>query len=292
MMRAPSAWAVAVRRPDGMIEAISHDLPRLSARSKWAKVPFVRGVMVLVESLNLGFRALSWSALKAGEEDEEGEVTKAQIAGAMAIALVFFIAVFMVLPLLVARGLNTALGDTSLAFNVVDGLVRLFLFIGYIWLIGRSKEIGRVFEYHGAEHKTIHAYEAGDPLSITAIQKYSPRHPRCGTNFLLIVILLALVVFTFVGRPSLPWLIASRILLIPVIAGLSYEILKAADATRWLALAARPGIWLQRLTTREPDESQVEVAIASLLASLDEDATVEVHQRGEIAPAALEAEFN
>ena len=291
MMRAPAAWAVAVRRPDGVIEAVRHELPRLSARSRLARVPFMRGVMVLVESLNLGFRALAWSAQKAGEEEDD-EITKGQIAGAMAVALVFFVAVFMVVPLLVARGLDQTFGDSSFAFNVIDGVVRLALFVGYIWLIGRSKDIRRVFEYHGAEHKTIHAYEAGDPLSIDEIQKYSPRHPRCGTNFLLIVILLALLVFTLVGRPSLPWLITSRIVLIPVIAGVSYELLKAAADRRWLALASKPGIWLQRLTTNEPSPDQVEVAVASLLASLGEAEVAEVKERGEVVPAALDAEFN
>ncbi len=272
MMRAPAAWSVAVRRPDGVIEAVTHELPRLSARSRLARVPFVRGVMVLIESLTLGFKALSWSAQKAGEDEESGEeITKGQIAGAMIVALVFFLAVFMVVPLLVAKGLDASFGDSSFAFNVIDGLVRLALFVGYIWVIGLSKEIRRVFEYHGAEHKTIHAYEAGDPLDTAAIQKYSPRHPRCGTNFLMIVILLSLLVFTMVGRPSLPWLIASRVFLIPVIAGLSYELLKAAADQRWLSAASKPGIWLQALTTREPADDQVEVAVASLLAALTDD---------------------
>lgn len=285
-MRAPNAWSVAVRRPDDVIEARSEKLPRLSARSRLAKIPFVRGVMVLVESLNLGMRALSWSAQKA--EAEEGEELKPRhIAGAMAIALVFFIGLFMILPLLVARGAEGVLGESAILFNVVDGLVRVGLFVGYIWAIGRSEEIARVFMFHGAEHKTIHAYEAGDPLAIDEIQKYSPRHPRCGTNFLLIVILVALVVFTAIGRPGWLWLIASRVFLIPVIAGFSYEILKFADRFEWASLAARPGIWLQRLTTREPTDDQVEVAVASLLAALDGDERAAVEQRGPIAPGAV-----
>ena len=290
MMRAPSRWGVAVRRPDGVIEAISHELPRLSARSRLAKVPFIRGVLVLAESLNLGMRALSWSTIKASEEEEE-ELTTRHVVGAMAIALVFFIAVFMVLPLLVARGAEALIGESTILFNLIDGVVRVALFVGYIWAIGLSKEIRRVFEYHGAEHKTIHAYEEGRSLDIETIQSYSPRHPRCGTNFLLIVILIALVVFTIIGRPSWPWLIASRILFIPVIAGFAYELLKAAADQAWLGVAAKPGIWLQRLTTREPAADQVEVAVASLLAALNEDERRELEARGEIAPAALEAEF-
>jgi uncharacterized protein YqhQ len=245
--------------------------------------------MVLVESLNLGMRALSWSARKASEDEEE-ELTGRQIAWAMTIALVFFLAIFMVLPLLIARGAERVLGESTLLFNVIDGLVRVGLFVGYIWAIGRSKEIGRVFEFHGAEHKTIHAYEAGKPLSLHEIQAYSPRHPRCGTNFLLIVILIALVVFTAIGRPSWPWLIASRVLLIPVIAGTAYEVLKAAADRAWMRYASAPGIWLQRLTTREPSDDQVEVAVASLLAALEPEERTAVEERGPIVPGALGAE--
>jgi uncharacterized protein YqhQ len=245
---------------------------------------------VLVESLTLGFRALSWSAQRAGDEEEE--ITGRSIAFAMVIALVFFIGLFMILPLLAARGAELAIGENSILFNVVDGLVRVGLFVGYIWVIGRSEEIRRVFRYHGAEHKTIHAYEAGKPLSLDAIQPYSPRHPRCGTNFLLIVVLIALVVFTALGRPSWPWLIASRIVLIPVIAGFSYELLKAAADHRWLAVASKPGIWLQRLTTGEPSDDMVEVAVASLLAALTDGEREDVAARGPIAPGAAAAEVN
>ena len=205
----------------------------------------------------------------------------------MTIALIFFVALFMLLPLLVARGVERLAGESTLLFNVVDGVVRMILFVAYIWAIGRSKEIKRVFEYHGAEHKTIHAYEAGDPLEMAAIQKYSPRHPRCGTNFLLIVILIAIVVFTLVGRPSLIWLVASRIFLIPVIAGFSYEVLKAAADHKWMAIASKPGIWLQRLTTSEPSDDQVEVAVASLLAALGDEARTALEARGPITPGAL-----
>jgi uncharacterized protein YqhQ len=288
MMRAPTAWSVAVRRPDGVIEARTSDLPRLSHRSRLARIPLIRGVMVLGESLSLGFRALSWSARKAEEGEDEGEELKpGHIAVAMTVALVFFLAVFMVLPLLGARLLERLIGESALLFNVLDSVLRLGMFVGYIWLIGRSKEIQRVFEYHGAEHKTIHAYEAGDPLGLEHIQRYSPRHPRCGTNFLLIVVLIAIVVFAALGRPSWPWLIASRIFLIPVIAGFAYEVLKLAADRAWMAFASRPGIWLQRLTTREPSDDQVEVAVAALLASLDFDEQASLEERGPIVPGAL-----
>jgi len=290
MMRAPAKWAVAVRRPDGVIEAVSHDLPRLSSRSRWARVPFIRGVLVLGESLSLGFRALSWSAAKAGSE-EEGEVKRYQIVLSMVFALAFFIAVFMVVPLAVARSMEHVWGKSAVLFNVVDGVVRVGLFVAYIWLIGLSKEIRRVFAYHGAEHQTIHAYEAGDPLTLEAIQRYSPRHPRCGTNFLMIVVLIALIAFTMLGRPAWPWLITSRVLGIPVIAGLAYEVLKLGSDRRWLRFLAIPGMWLQALTTRPPDDDQVEVAVTSLLAALDPAEREGVERRGPIAAGALEAEF-
>jgi len=290
MMRAPSKWAVAVRRPDGVIEAVSHELPRLSSRSRWARVPFIRGVLVLGESLSLGFRALSWSAAKAGTE-EEGEVKRYQIVLSMIIALAFFIAIFMLVPLAAARGMERVWGKSPILFNTFDGLIRVALFVGYIWLIGRSKEIRRVFAFHGAEHKTIHAYEAGDPLALEAIQRYSPRHPRCGTNFLLIVVLLALVAFTALGRPAWLWLITSRVLGIPVIAGIAYEVLKVGADRRWLHFLAVPGMWLQALTTRQPDDDQVEVAVASLLAALDPEERNGVERRGPVAAGALEAEY-
>ena len=290
MMRAPSKWAVAVRRPDGVIEAVSHDLPRLSSRSRWARVPFVRGVLVLGESLSLGFRALTWSAAKAGTE-EDGEVKRYQIVLSMVIALAFFIAVFMVLPLAAARGMEHVWGKSAILFNVFDGAVRVGLFVGYIWLIGRSKEIRRVFAYHGAEHKTIWAYEAGDPLTTEAIQRYSPRHPRCGTNFLMIVVLIALIAFTALGRPAWPWLVTSRVLGIPVIAGIAYEVLKVGADRRWLRFLAAPGLWLQALTTRQPEDDQVEVAVTSLLAALDPAERAGVEGRGPIVAGALNAEY-
>lgn len=289
MMRAPEAWSIAVRRPDGVIESTRRELPGFVAHSRWRKVPFIRGILVLGESLSLGFRALSWSAQKAGDE-EEGELRKRDIVFAMTFGIAFFVAVFIVAPLLVANAAEPLVGDSSIAFNIVDGLVRVGLFLLYIWVIGFSKDIRRVFEYHGAEHKTIHAYEAGDPLQLDAIQKYSPRHPRCGTNFLMIVVILALIVFTFIGRPRLALLIASRVVFIPIIAGVSYELLKAAAQQRWLAVASKPGMWLQRLTTREPDGPQVEVAVASLLAALSEDEAISVGERGPIIPGALAAE--
>ena len=288
MMRAPTAWAVAVRRPDGEIEAQRHELPKLSSRSKWAKVPLVRGMLVLGESLTLGFRALRWSAQKSVGEDEE-ELSRLEIAGSLGIAMVLFIGLFIVLP---AAAANLVVGESDTAFVVLEAVIRLVLFVAYIWLLGRSKEIRRVFQYHGAEHMSIHAYENGQPLSVESVKRYRPEHPRCGTSFLLIVILLAIVVFTLVGRPSWPWLVGSRILGIPLIAGLSYELLRWSgtnSSERVAAILAAPGMWLQRLTTGVPEEPMIEVAVTSLLSALDDDQAAEVIARGEIPETSVRA---
>ncbi|MDX1448196.1 MAG: DUF1385 domain-containing protein [Acidimicrobiia bacterium] len=288
MMRAPTGWAVAVRRPDGEIEAQRHELPRLSSRSKWAKVPFVRGVLVLGESLTLGFRALSWSAQKSIGEDEE-ELSRLEIAGSLTLAMILFAGLFIVLP---AAAANLVASESDTAFVVLEAVIRLALFIAYIWALGRSKEIRRVFQYHGAEHMSIHAYENGQPLSVESVKRYRPEHPRCGTSFLLIVILLAIVVFTLVGRPSWPWLVGSRILGIPVIAGMSYELLRWSGThggERFASILAAPGLWLQRLTTGVPEEPMIEVAVTSLLSALDEERAEEVLSRGAVPESAVRA---
>ncbi len=288
MMRAPSGWAVAVRTPAGRIETVSHDLPRLSSRSRLARIPFIRGVLVLGESLTLGMKALSWSAQKSVGEDEE-PLTKRQVVGSMTFALILFAGLFIVLPAVAARW---AAPDSTIAFNVIEGAIRVALFVGYIWAIGRFEDIRRVFQYHGAEHMTIHAYEAGDPLGLDQVRRYPPEHPRCGTSFLLIVVLASVVIFSLLGRPGWVWLVASRILLIPVIAGASYELLRFSglrtDARLGRILAA-PGLWLQRLTTGHPEDDQIPVAVASLLAALDQDGVEEVKARGPVTPDALAA---
>ncbi len=289
MMRAPQAWAVAVRKPDGEIEATRHELPRLSSRSRLATVPFVRGVLVLGESLTLGFRALSWSAQKSVGEEEE-ELSKKEIAGSLAIALVLFAGLFIVLPAAAAGWIVQE--RSEILFVVLEAVIRLALFVGYIWAIGRSQEIRRVFRYHGAEHMAIHAFEAGEPLSIDSVERYRPEHPRCGTSFLLIVILLAIVVFSFVGQPGWFWLIVSRVLGIPVIAGISYELLKWSGThggERMAGILAAPGLWLQRLTTGVPDEEMIEVAVTSLLSALTDDQVEEVTKRGPLPEAAVAA---
>ena len=286
-MRAPDAWAVAARRPDGCIVTERHELPALSSRNRLAKVPFLRGIFVLLESLTLGFKALSWSAEQAGEEDEP--ITRREILITMVIAIAGALAIFVLAPAFAANWLKDAIGAGDLAFVVIDGIIRIVLIVGYIWLIGRSPDIKRVFQYHGAEHKAIHAYENGDPLDVASIQRYSPRHPRCGTAFIIIVAMVAFVLFlTLAGLPFVIQVIA-RIVLIPVVAGVSYEVLRAAAGARWLAWASKPGMWVQAITTGEPDERQVEVAVASLLAALEPDQVAEVAERGPIVEGALGA---
>lgn len=287
-MRAPAAWSVAVRKPDGKIVARRDALPRPSERKRAARVPFLRGIVVLGESLVLGYKALGWSAQMAAGEDEE-ELTPAQIGGTMIFAILFFAAIFILLPALVAGWVS---GESSLLFNTVEGVMRLALFIGYIWAIGRSKEIARVFEFHGAEHMSIHAYEAGEPLSIDSVARYRPEHPRCGTSFLMIVVLGSIILFTFLGVPDGPlYLIGSRLAGIPIIAGLSYELLRFSGTRpdgRLAGILARPGLWLQKLTTSRPAEDQIEVAIASLLVALDDETAEEVIARGGVPETAIE----
>jgi uncharacterized protein YqhQ len=290
MMRAPDAWAVAARRPDGVIEARRHELPALSSRNQLAKVPLLRGIFVLIESLTLGFRALSWSAEKAGGEEEE--IGRREIILTMVVAIAAALAIFVLGPAFAANWAKGLLGDSAVVFVIVDGALRIFLIVAYIWLIGRNPDIQRVFEYHGAEHKTIHAYENGDPLSVSDIQRYSPRHPRCGTSFIIIVAMVAFVLFLTLAPLPFVWQVLARVALIPVIAGVSYEVLKAAAGRPWMAWASKPGMWIQAITTKEPDDDQVAVAVASLLAALRPDAVDEVRRRGPIMPGALAAEVD
>ncbi len=269
MMRGPSNWAVAVRSPDGDIEHVSRPVESLMQRHKLFRLPIVRGVIALGESLSIGFRALAISANVAAREEgqdpeEAGELSRGQMIFAFAIAIGFALMLFKVTPLLIANWLP--IHGTSY-FVIVEGVIRVAIFVAYLFLISLLPDLKRVFQYHAAEHKAINAYEAGEDLEPERVQRFSLIHPRCGTAFLLWVMVIAIFVFAFLGRPALPWLIASRILLLPLIAGIAYELIRFAGKhtdSRILMTVLAPGLWLQRLTTREPTLDQIEVSIRAL----------------------------
>jgi uncharacterized protein YqhQ len=269
MMRGPSCWAVAVRRPDGAIEEVARNVSSPMKRHRLWRLPVIRGVIALGESLAIGFRALAISANVASrEEDEEGEIvteiSRGQILFSFVIAIGFALALFKVGPALLVSLLPI---DGTTWFVLVEGVVRVTIFVVYIGLVGLLPDLKRVFQYHGAEHKTINALEAGSELSPVNVQKFSLIHPRCGTAFLLWVMVIGIFVFAFVGRPVWYWLILSRIALLPVIAGLAYELIRYAGRhqdNRVLMTLLAPGLWLQRLTTREPSLDQIEVSIRAI----------------------------
>jgi uncharacterized protein YqhQ len=281
MMRGSSTWAVAVRSLDGDIEVVVHDAANWSA--KWSRFPFARGIATLAESLSLGFKALTWSSEQQLPEEEREKMGKGATGATVGLALLLFAGVFLVLPALAARGLNNSLAiGGSFWLHVVEGVIRLGFFMAYLLLIGRLPDIRRVFQYHGAEHKAIAAYENDVEVTPVSAQRFTTEHVRCGTNFLLTVMVVSIVVFSFFGRPSLPLLIASRIVLIPVVAAVAYEVIRfAAGHMRWawVRVAMKPGLALQRLTTREPTLDQLEVAIASLRAVMTTDQRAEVDSR-------------
>jgi uncharacterized protein YqhQ len=269
MMRGVSTWSVAVRNPEGEIEVTSEPIVSWAKRSRILRLPVIRGVVALAESLKIGFRALAISANAQLEEDEDGK--QEEIGGWMwgltiAFSLALAVGLFFVIPVGATSLIKDQLGSAFL-FWLVEGILRTAIFIGYIIAISRLPDLRRVFEYHGAEHKTISCFEAGDELVPARAKSYSRLHPRCGTSFLLIVMVLAIFVFAPIGLPAWYWLLASRILGIPLIAGLSYEVIKWAGKhrnQRWVRVVMWPGLMLQNLTTREPDEEQLEVSIRAL----------------------------
>ncbi len=284
MMRGVSTWAVAVRKPGpdgadgpgaqlGEIEVTSEPLVSWAKRNRLLRLPVIRGVVALGESLKIGFRALAISA-NAQLVDEDGEQAE-PIGGftwglTICLSIALAIGLFFVIPVGATSLIKEQLGS-ALLFWLVEGLLRTAIFIGYIVAISRLPDLRRVFEYHGAEHKTISCFEAGDRLVPARAETYSRLHPRCGTSFLLIVMVLAIFVFAPIGLPEWYWLVASRILGIPLIAGLSYEVIKWAGRNRrkrWVRALMWPGLMLQNLTTREPDREQLAVAIAALEAVL------------------------
>src|SRR3984893_13917 len=293
MMRSPHAWAIACRKPSGDVSTHSEPLERLSEKRKWMGWPVVRGVVTLGHAMTLGFRALKFSANVALDELQPEPALakkKLEISGWMAavnivISVAFFIFMYKFLPLLAATELkrvNPLFGE-QIIFNLVDGAIRIALFLFFIWGVSLWRDIHRVYEYHGAEHKTVYVFENGDLLEIAAVQKYSTYHPRCGTSFLMTVMTISILVYTLVPVPTFWARFAVRIALLPVIAGVSYEIIRFAAKHRGslFALMTAPGLWLQRITTQAPADDQAECAIAAL----DEAMALEKQRGGELVIA-------
>ena len=299
MMRSPHAWAIACRKPSGEVVTMSEPLERPSEKHKWMAWPIVRGVMTLGYAMNLGYRALRFSANVAIEDAMQTEGAQVETAVPavasgpslaapsssqtrekaatlsnwlaavnIVISLAFFIFMYKYIPLLAAtelKKIDPALGG-RIAFNLVDGAIRLGLFLLFIWGVSLWKDIRRVYEYHGAEHKTVFAFENGDPLTTASVQKYSTFHPRCGTSFLMTVMLISIGFYMLVPFTTFWARFASRIVLLPVIAGVSYEIIRFAAKHRGslFALMTAPGLWLQRITTKPPSDDEAECAIVAL----------------------------
>jgi len=263
MMRGRDHWAVAVRRPDQSVHVESHEIDSIAKRHPIFRRPGLRGVIALGQALSIGVRALTISANQSVED--ENKLTPRQMAGSMALAFVLFAAVFIVGPFLGFRAFRSAIPNSVLR-NVLEGILRVGLFLGYLAVIGRMKEIRRVFQYHGAEHKTIAAFEHDDRLEPQAVDRYSTLHVRCGTNFLLIVMVLTILIYSVFPARGILAGVLFRLVAIPVIAGISFELLRLGakyTQSKVMRVLMAPGLWLQKITTRPPDRSQIEVAIAS-----------------------------
>ncbi|HCJ90402.1 MAG TPA: DUF1385 domain-containing protein [Acidaminococcaceae bacterium] len=271
MMRGPEDVAVAVRKADGSIDVDVHPVNSIQDRHPILKKPLIRGMVVLVESLVMGMKALSYSAQVSGEEDEE--MDDKDMALTIVVSVLLAVGLFIAIPTWSMRFLQHWTTN-AVTLNLAEGCLRMAIFLAYIAVISSMKDIQRVFQYHGAEHKTIFAYEAGLPLTVENVRKFPRLHPRCGTNFLMIVMCISIFVFAFLGWPNLLERILSRILLMPVVAGVSYEIIRFAgrhNDNPWIHKLILPGLLLQKLTTREPADEMIEVAIASVKAVVPVD---------------------
>jgi uncharacterized protein YqhQ len=265
MMRGASTWAVACRTPDGEIAVRSEPIAGWARGRRVLRLPVVRGVVALAQSLQIGFRALEASAnVQSGEEEQ---ISKGAWAGTVVAALALAVGLFFVVPVGLAGLLKGWLGS-SLLFWLVEGLFRTAIFLAYLVALARQRDLRRVFEYHGAEHKAIACHEAGAPLSPAVAQGFSRLHPRCGTSFLLVVMVVAIFAFAPIGLPAWWVLLATRVLGVPLIAGVSFEVIRLAGSRRWMRALTWPGLQLQKLTTREPDLAQLAVAVAALEAVL------------------------
>jgi uncharacterized protein YqhQ len=283
MMRGHTAMAVAVRAPSGQIVVHSEPLNKAIYQSWIAKVPFLRGITLLWDTMVLGMRTLMFSAdiavqdqgvsLSPSGEGGESILTSPLAWGSIALSLSIAVGLFFLLPAMLTKFVDRYL-FSSLVSNLVEGMIRLLFVVGYVWAVGFLPDIRRVFAYHGAEHKTVHAYEHERPLTVDAIRRYSTAHERCGTSFILIVVIISVLVFSLLGRPPLLLRLASRVLMLPVIVGIAYEWLKLGarhSEKWWMKALLAPGLAMQGLTTREPDDQMLEVAIAALERVLQED---------------------
>lgn len=264
MMRNKNKIAIAVRKPDKEIVVHQEEFNSVAERFPFLKLPVLRGLVAFVEALVLGIHALTVSANYALEEEEEEELTGWQLTFTIIVALVMGIALFFFLPTILVRLLTGSITARPLLFNLFEGTIRIGIFLAYIALISRMQDVQRVFQYHGAEHKAIFCLEAGEELTVANARKFSPLHPRCGTSFLLLVMATSILLFSFFGWPGLWQRLLLRLALLPLVAGLSYELIKLAGRYRFFCYLTTPGLWLQKLTTREPDDRQLEVAIRAL----------------------------
>lgn len=285
MMKAPNKIAIAVRRSNGEIEIESKEISSVKDKYPILKLPVLRGIVTFGETMVLGIKSLMASAQLYGEEEEEYKPSKVEswvsqktginiddvmVFFALITAIGFAILLFMIAPALLTKFVSRAV-DSNLIKSLIEGVIRLTAFIIYILLISRMKDIKRVFQYHGAEHKTIHCYEHGEELTVENARKFTTLHPRCGTAFLLIVMIISIVAFSFLEWNNIIVRIVTKLLLLPFIAGISYEIIKWAGASesKWVNVVMYPGLMLQKLTTKEPDDEQLEVAICAFLAAMD-----------------------
>ena len=284
MMRSPHAWGISVRKTTGEMVTHSEPLERPSDRHKWMAWPVVRGCITLGQAMGLGFKALRFSANVAlDEQPVEHNGKKLEISGWIAavniiLSVGFFIFMYKFVPLVAATELQQHVSPVfgnQIVFNVVDGIIRLALFLLFIWSTSLWKDIRRVYEYHGAEHKTVFAFEAKDELNPSAVQRYVTWHPRCGTSFLMTVMLISIAVYTAIPVHTFWARFGIRVGLLPVIAGVSYEIIRFAARRRGslFAVMTAPGLWLQRITTQPPDDTQVECAIVALDHAMQLEAT-------------------
>ena len=273
MIRGQKAVVTAVRRPNG--ELITDIKPLSAIYTGWMRrTPLIRGIIILIEAMVIGIKSLLFSANISLEEEEE-ELSGKTAWIPIALALVLAIVLFLIIPLFLTRLFNPYI-NSSMVFHLIEGFIRLVIFVAYLKIVGLSSDIKRIFTYHGAEHKVVNAYEAGAPLEVEKARKHDTAHVRCGTSFLLVVLVIAIVVFALIGRPSAWLMVLSRILLMPVIAAIGYEIIHFGAKHHKNALVRViliPGLWLQKLTTKEPDDSQMEVALAALQKAIEIDQT-------------------